>query len=103
MSKRFIDLQSEWLELMKVRLPQAAKSHKEWPIRFDHCFGRIIMDNAVGKDTPWMEKVKSPAYKHMSESQLQACISLGNLILEEKEDLNELNLVSLKLRNKIKR
>lgn len=85
---------------MKVRLPEAAKMHKEWPVRLDHCFGRIIMDNAVGKDTPWMGKLKSPAYKHMTESQLEDCINLGTLILEGKEDLDELNLNSLRLRNK---
>ncbi len=93
-------LRTHWLELMKKSLPNAAKSHKEWPIRLDHCFGRVILDNVVGVDRPWTQKIKSPAYKNMTKEQLEQAIELALQILNGTADLNELNINSLKLRGK---
>lgn len=50
------------------------------PVTLDHCFGRIVLDNAVGKDRPWTEVVKSPAIKNMSTEQLRASIDLGTQV-----------------------
>lgn len=47
------------------------------PVSLDHCFARIILD-AVTEDTPWMNKIKSPAYKHMTEEQLRRAIQIGH-------------------------
>lgn len=47
------------------------------PVTLDHCFARIILDNAVGKDKPWAQAVKAPAVKHMSEQQFSAAIQMG--------------------------
>jgi len=47
-----------------------------------------------------MEKIKSPAYKNMSEEQLQNSIDLGKKILNGEADLVELNNTSLRLRGK---
>ena len=44
----------------------------------DHCFARIVLDNAVGVDRPWADKVKAPAIKYMSLEQLDAAVKLGN-------------------------
>jgi len=49
-----------------------------------------------------MEKIKSPAYKHMSREQLEASIALGTRILEGEVDLVELDGRSLEVRGKVK-
>ena len=71
-----------------------------WPVHVDHCFARIILDSTVGIDTPWMAKIQSPAYKHMSKTQLEESIKLGEQILEGEADLIEANNKSLSLRGK---
>lgn len=45
----------------------------------DHCFARIILD-AVAGDTPWMEKIRSPAYKNMTEAQLRKALDIGQSV-----------------------
>ncbi|KAL5390995.1 hypothetical protein DPSP01_001492 [Paraphaeosphaeria sporulosa] len=97
------ELRQKWKTLYAQELPAMAKAKDEkqnWPIHLDHCFARIIMDNAVGKDKPWTEVVKSPAIKHMSEQQLKDAIKLGESIADGSEDINPLNERSLKLRGK---
>jgi O-6-methylguanine DNA methyltransferase len=69
-----------------------------WPVHVDHCFARIILDITVGINAPWMPKLKSPAYKNMSRSQLEASIKLGHQILDGDADLVELDNKSLSLR-----
>lgn len=85
-------------------MPSVAKrrdpAQRRWPVTLDHCFARIILDNAVGKDVPWMSVIKSPAYKNMTTSQLRDAIRLGNEILEGKADLVQLNQRSLEIRGK---
>jgi methylated-DNA-[protein]-cysteine S-methyltransferase len=76
------------------------EAQSKWPVHVDHCFARIILDSTVGIDAPWMEKIKSPAYKNMSEEQLQNSIDLGKKILNGEADLVELNNTSLRLRGK---
>lgn len=66
----------------------------------DHCFARIVLDTVVGIDTPWKEKIKSPAYKNMSKSQLEKSIELGFKILDGAVNLVELNKKSLSLRGR---
>ncbi|CAG8950055.1 hypothetical protein HYFRA_00008287, partial [Hymenoscyphus fraxineus] len=98
------DLQAIWKELCQKTLPAAAAakdpSQSKWPIHVDHCFARIILDTIVGIDTPWKEKLKSPAYRHMTEPQLERCIELGFKILDGAVDLVALNERSLALRGK---
>lgn len=97
-------LQQEWRELYGKTLPSAAKSkspsQSKWPVSLDHCFARIILDNVVGVTTPWTNVLKKPAYKNMSEEQLQCSIALGTDILEGRADLIALDNKSLELRNK---
>ncbi|PBP23217.1 putative E3 ubiquitin-protein ligase RING-2 [Diplocarpon rosae] len=87
-------------------LPSAAKSKSPaqpgWPVQLDHCFARIILDHVVGIDTPWTEKIKSPAYKNMSREQLMASIALGDQILHGEADLMKLDEESLSVRGKRK-
>lgn len=85
-------------------LPSLALSkspvQEHWPVHVDHCFGRIILDNVIGKDGPWMNKLKAPAIKNMTSEQLEHCIALGRAIAEGRESLVDLDAKSLQLRGK---
>ncbi|KAF2219756.1 6-O-methylguanine DNA methyltransferase [Elsinoe ampelina] len=96
--------QEEWNALYKTRLPSLAKakdpSQPKWPVVLDHCFARIILDNVIGKDKPWNQVIKSPAYKNMSEDQLREAIELGEKIAKGEAGLVELDERSLEVRGK---
>lgn len=97
-------LQKDWNDLYKKRLPALAKnkdvSQKKWPVQLDHCFARIILDNAIGGDKPWNQVIKSPAYKNMTQEQLKDAIALGEKLATGEEDLVALDEKSLALRGK---
>lgn len=97
-------LQRRWIHLYKEHLPQLAKAkdsvQKKWPVHLDHCFARIALDNAVGVDRPWTDRVKSPAVKNMSVEQLEAAIELAERIATGEADLVELDKQSLEMRGK---
>ncbi len=90
-------LVEEWLQLTREAMPALARK-KRWPVRFDHCFQRILLDNAVGGR--WYDHIASPAYKNASDAQLQAAIKLGKQAVLGKADLSALNRNSLKWRGK---
>lgn len=98
------DLKDRWNHLYRTRLPCLAKAkdpvQPKWPVQLDHCFARIVLDNAVGKDRPWAQVVKSPAYKNMSRQQLEDAIELGEKLANGDEDLVALDEKSLALRGK---
>ena len=79
---------------MREDLPAAAARHPEWPIRLDHCFGRVILDAVCGG--PWRGHLAAPAWKHLSREQLDAAIGLAEAILGGRADLGALNAASLK-------
>ncbi|CZR51883.1 uncharacterized protein PAC_01760 [Phialocephala subalpina] len=97
-------LQHDWKQMFQHTLPEAATSKSpaqpKWPVHVDHCFARIILDKVIGIDVPWMQKIKSPAYKNMSEQQLQDSITLGRQILDGEADLVGLDNRSLEVRRK---
>lgn len=97
-------LQEQWNYLYKEYLPTLAKARDEaqtrWPVMFDHCFARIVLDNSIGIDKPWTKVLPSPAYKHMSETQLRAAIALAERIAAGTANLVELDERSLQLRGK---
>lgn len=97
-------LQDQWTSIYGYKLPTLSKCRDpiqpQWPVVLDHCFARIILDNAVGIDRPWAEVVKAPAIKNMSAEQLRAAINLGWEIITGVKDLVELNERSLTLRGK---
>ncbi len=96
-----IALQRHWRDLVDRRLPQAARARPEWPVRLDHCFARILLDNACGG--PWRESVAPPAWANMPPDRLSLAIDLGEAVLAEKADLGLLNRRSLAWRGKIRR
>jgi hypothetical protein len=66
----------------------------------DHCFQRILLDNALGQ--PWRAVLAPPAYRNASDAQLMAAISVGEAVVAGKENLHRLNQYSLELRGKLR-
>jgi O-6-methylguanine DNA methyltransferase len=104
-SQNLTALQESWKDLFQKRLPAAAvakdPAQPHWPVHVDHCFARIILDEVVGGGhEPWIGKLKTPAYKNMTQKQLKEAIQLGEQILRGKADLVELDQRSLVSRGK---
>lgn len=93
-------LEKRWLSLTREEMPSVAKA-RGWPVVFDHCFQRILLDNAAGR--VWYEVIeKRPAYRHAPEALLRDAVELGEAALEGKADLHALNRESLRLRGKLR-
>ena len=99
----FEDKRSQYLELINRKLPQEAK-HRDFPVRFNHCFARIILDNLF--QCCWYEAIdrkKGTAYKQLSEEQLTKAIALAEEIINSPDVyIRELNQNSLRWRGKLK-
>ncbi|KAF2764344.1 hypothetical protein EJ03DRAFT_249992, partial [Teratosphaeria nubilosa] len=97
-------LRNRWNHLYKERLPALARARDpaqaRWPVYLDHCFGRIILDAAVGNGKPWAEVIKAPAVKNMTQGQLQSAIDLGDKIATGQANLVDLDNRSLDGRGK---
>jgi len=91
-------LRNAWRDLVGHRMPAAAQD-RGWPIRFDHCFARVLLDNACGR--PWREAITPPAWRNASPELLTKAIALGEACLTGKQDLTALNRRSLELRGKL--
>jgi hypothetical protein len=98
---RLSELRQQYLEITNHVLPELAAS-RNFPVRYNHCFQRIILDNLVGRC--WYEVLKrgkEPAYKQLSEEQLEEAIALANQIIDRPDSyLQQLNLNSLTWREK---
>jgi hypothetical protein len=92
------DLRRRWRSLVEERLPGAALEGRGWPVRFDHCFARILLDNACGR--PWREVARPPAWANMPAPLLAEAVRLGEGVLAGEADLARLNDRSLALRGK---
>lgn len=88
---------AQWRDLVGRRLPQAARP--DWPVRLDHCFARILLDNTCGG--PWREQVRPPAHANLPPDLLETAIALGEAVLAGHADLALLNRRSLAWRGKI--
>lgn len=85
---------------MRYALPEAAQRRPDWPIRLDHCFGRVVLDAVYGR--PWREAVRAPAWRNMAEAELRAAIALAEAIRDGRADLHDLNRRSLALRGRFR-
>lgn len=95
------ELKTRLLELVRTELPTVAK-RKQYPIRFDHCFLRVIYDNLF--DAPWrtvLHENRAAIYQ-LTEVQLKQAIALAENMLEDRECCVQLNQKSLLLRGKRK-
>lgn len=98
---RLTQLRNQYLELTNQTLPQLAQK-RQFPVRFNHCFQRIILDNLFG--CCWyqvLERQQEPAYKQLSEAQLEQAIALAQNIIEQPNAyLEKINRNSLFWRGK---
>jgi hypothetical protein len=92
------DLRARWRELVERQLPAAAPARPDWPVQLDHCFARILLDNALGR--PWREVVGPPAWRRTPADSLADAVALGEAVLAGEADLAELNRRSLVWRGK---
>lgn len=93
MGQRRSTIERDWLDLTRRRLPAAALA-AGWPIVEDHCFQRVLLDNACGG--VWYDHIIGrPAYRCASDAQLAAALTLGKALLDGHEDLDRLNARSL--------
>ena len=90
-----------WQVLYKTRLPFAARTRRDWPIYRDHCFARILLDNAVGQS--WRDVISAPAWRNTPLPVLQTAIDLGEAVLSDDADIFALNDASLRMRGKAPR
>lgn len=72
----------------------------KYPVRFDHCFKRIILDQMF--QGVWYNFVEKPAYKHLTEDQKKEFQDKVNLLLEKPEVCFEWNQQSLAWRKEAK-
>ena len=95
-------LRQRYLELVNKELPTLAKQ-RQFPVRFNHCFARIILDNLF--DRCWYEALdrkQGAAYTQLSSEQLQKAIAIAQSIINSPDaHIQELNQNSLRWRNKL--
>ncbi len=78
-------LRAAWLVLTRERLPARARA-QDWPLRLDHCFQRVLLDQVCGGR--WYDHVEGrPAYRHLDPERLEAAVALGERLLREGEPL----------------
>ena len=93
-------LEAEWLALTRETLPALALA-RDWPVGADHCFQRILLDNAVGGR--WYDAVAArPAYRHIAIEALALAVALGHAAIAGQADLHDLNRRSLAWRRAAK-
>ena len=95
------ELRTRWRDLVGRRLPEAAHAAGDWPVQLDHCFARVLLDNACGR--PWREVTSPPAWRLMPAPVLAEAMALGEAVLDGRADLAALDRRSLALRGKIPR
>ena len=92
------DTSNRWFALTRDRMPGLAHQ-RGWPVSEDHCFQRILLDNAVGGR--WYDHIARPAYRNASDAQLREAIALGKAAIRGDEDLAALNRKSLEWRGQL--
>ena len=86
-------MQARWLHLTRQVLPALA-GERGWPVSADHCFQRILLDNACGG--LWYDHIVGrPAYTHADPAILARAVELGDAAIAGTVDLVALNYRSL--------
>ena len=100
MTDRLAQLRAQYLDLINQQLPTAAKAG-DMPVRFNHCFARIVLDNLCGGCWYNTFSRKQPAYKQLSEAQLEDAIAIAQSMLHNSHRAIALNQNSLRWRGKL--
>ncbi len=73
-------LVARYRALVLEELPRRAAA-EGWVVRFDHCFGRIVLDHAVGGC--WydvLDRRRSPAYAQLDDAALARAVAVAERI-----------------------
>ena len=94
-------LLGRYRELVLGELPRRART-EGWVVTADHCFGRIVLDHAVGGR--WydvLDRRRGPAYTQLDDGQLAGAVALAERIATEGDPLlRRLDAQSLAWRGK---
>ncbi|WNV73880.1 hypothetical protein [Geodermatophilus sp. DSM 44513] len=94
-------LLARYRQLVLDELPRRARQGR-WVVTADHCFGRIVLDHAVGGR--WydvLDRRRSPAFAQLDDDRLAAAVALAERIAAEGDPLlRELDAQSLTWRAK---
>lgn len=94
-------LLARYRELVLHELPRRARAGG-WVVTADHCFGRIVLDHAVGGR--WydvLDRRRSPAFAQLDDERLAAAVALAERVAAEGDALvRELDAQSLVWRGK---
>ena len=80
-------LLARYRELVLDQLPARARAER-WVVRADHCFGRIVLDHAVGGR--WydvLDRTRSPAFAQLDDAQLATAVALAERMATEGDPL----------------
>ena len=91
-------LVDRWHTLTRQVLPGMAAA-QAWPIRLDHCFMRVCLDDAMG--VRWDSVVRRPAIRHLTDAELGRAVLAAERIAADPMSLRPMNQVSLRLRGKL--
>ena len=95
------ELLARYRQLVLGDLPQRARAG-HWVVTDGHCFGRIVLDHAVGGR--WydvLDRRRSPAFAQLTDDQLATAVALAERVLAEGDPLlRELDAQSLAWRGK---
>ena len=96
------DLVARYRRLVDVELPTAARAGR-WVVVDDHCFGRILLDHAVGGR--WYDHLdrsrRVPAHRQLTDDQLARAVAVAERVLAEGDPLlRRLDAQSLAWRGK---
>ncbi len=90
---------SEYQRFTQDVMPALSKTKfTHWTVSEDHCFQRIILDNAV--QDCWYNKIGRPAHLHLDLNQAKHAVYLCYSVVSGMIDLNALNSKSLNWRRK---
>ncbi len=97
------DLLARYRALVREELPARA-ARDRWVLRADHCFGRVLLDAAVGGC--WYDVLdrRRTAFAQLDDGQLAHAVGLGERLLVEGDPLvRSLDAQSLAWRGKAER
>ena len=80
-------LLARYRELVLDQLPARARAGA-WVVQSDHCFGRIVLDHAVGGR--WydvLDRRRSPAFTQLDDGQLATAVGLAERMAAEGDPL----------------
>ena len=79
-------LEARYRQLVGELLPAAARAGG-WRLREDHCFGRVLLDDAVG--ACWYDVLdrRRTAYRQLADDQLAGAVALAERLLAQGDPL----------------